>query len=136
VVNNRATVTDRLAFDEPTDLWWFAHTGAQVTVSDDGRSALLELDGKTMRATVRSSKAARLVLMEARPLPGSPDPEGQNPNNGAELVNTAPGSRHTRRGDAPKFGEPDPERAIRKLAIRLEGITRTRIEVRFEPVPR
>lgn len=128
------TITDTLAFDKPSSVWWFAHTTARIDVSDAGRSALLTREGKAMRARIVSPTDARFDVMAARPLPTSPDPAGQNPNNGAELLNTPPGSHFTRRGEAPQFGEPDPDNTVRKLAIKIDDATQLKIEVVFEPV--
>ena len=134
VDNSRTTVVDALSLDEPGEVWWFAHTKAMIEVAEDGRSAVLRQDGNAMCVSIHSPITAKFSVMAARPMPGSPDPAGQNPNNGAELVNTAPGSRHTKRGEVPRFGKPDPANTVKKLAIRLEGVTQTRLEVRFEPV--
>jgi len=131
---DRVTVTDAFAFDKPSELWWFAHTRARVTLENNGRIARMQQDGKTMRVTIVSPKDARFKVMPAKPLESSPDPAGQNPNDGSELINTARGSSHTRRGDTPRFGEPDPDEAVRKLAIHLSAASEGRIEVRFEPV--
>lgn len=127
-------VVDRLTFDAPAEVWWFAHTRAVIDVADDGRSATLSQDGKRLRARIVSPEDARFEVMAATPLPGSPDPRGQNPNNGAQVINTAPGSNFVMRGEERRFGEPDPSRAIRKLAIQLEGVTETTIDVVFENV--
>jgi len=128
-------VVDRLALEQASELWWFAHTRAQVEVAADGRSALLSQDGKKLRARVVSPDAARFTVMDARPLPTSPDPKGQNPNNGAGKTNVAKGTKYVMRGETPIYGDPDAGSAIRKLAIHLEGVTRQVIEVVFEEEP-
>jgi hypothetical protein len=69
--------------------------------------------------------------MAARPLPGSPDPEGQNPNNGAALLNASSHFHIVRVGDTPRWGEPDPEKAIGKLAIHLASVTTATVRVVF-----
>jgi len=134
--NDRVRVVDRLAFDAPAEVWWFAHTRAKVAIADDGRSATLTQDGKQMRVRLVAPADARFTLMDAKPLPTSPDPEGQNPNDGSEKVNSVKGAKHVKRGELPMFGEPDPDRAIRKLAIRLTDVKDTEIQVVFEPAGR
>jgi hypothetical protein len=60
------------------DLWWFAHTPAEVVVGPDGRTARLSLNGKTVQVAVELPQDAVWSVMPARPLPTSPDPEKQN----------------------------------------------------------
>jgi hypothetical protein len=127
-------VVDRLAFDAPAEVWWFAHTKATIELADDRRSAILKQDGKRLRATIVSPAKATFAVMDAAPLPSSPKPEGQNPNNGAVIQNSSRGAHFVLRGELPVYGKPDPSDAIRKLAIHLQGVTETAIEVRFENV--
>jgi len=132
---DQVRLVDRYAMDAPASAAWFAHTRAQVQLADDGRSAVLSQDGHRLRATIVAPNDARFVVMDARPLPGSPDPAGQNPNNGATIANAAGGSgRIVMRGQIPEFGPPNPAAAYRKLAIHLEAITRGQVEVVFEPI--
>ena len=132
VARDQVRVTDRLAFESPAEVWWFAHTMAKVTLSEDGRSAVLTQDGKALRARIVSPAEAKFVVMDARPLPTSPDPKGQNPNDGSEKTNTADGANFARRGELPQYGEPNRDLAIRKLAIHLVKVDEATIEVVFE----
>ena len=102
---SRVLVQDEVEADAPAELWWFMHTEADVQLDSSGQSALLTQDGKRLRATLLAPEAARFTVMDARPLPASPDPEGQSRNEG-----------------------------VRKLAVRLEGVTDERIAVLLEPV--
>lgn len=126
-------LTDTIALDEPGEVWWFAHTRAAVTLAKDGRSASLEQDGKTMHVRLRLPEGAKLTVMDASPMATSPNPEGQNPNNGAKKVNAAKGANFVQRGSLPTYGEADPDNSVRKLAIRLEGVEDTTIRVEFSP---
>ena len=101
----RVLVQDEVEAEEPADVWWFMHTQADVEVGEDGTSAVLTQGGKRLRATLLAPASARFTVMDARPLPGSPDPEAQSQNEG-----------------------------IRKLAVQLEGITDERIAVLLEPL--
>jgi hypothetical protein len=125
-------IVDRVRLDEPGDIWWFMHTPAQVTIGEDQRSARLSLDGKALRVSVAQPAAARWQLMDAAPLPTSPNPTGQNPNNGAELINAAMG-RITRVGQTPQWGPADPAKAVRKLAMHLGDVGEVTISVLLEP---
>ncbi|MFN3168287.1 MAG: heparinase II/III family protein [Phycisphaeraceae bacterium] len=134
--NDRVRVVDTLSFDAPAEVWWFAHTRARVALAEDGRSATLTRGGEALRVRLVAPADARFTLMDARPLPTSPDPEGQNPNDGSEKINPVTGAKHVKRGELPRFGDPDPEQAVRKLAIRLTDVKDTRVEVVFESAGR
>lgn len=127
-------ITDTLASEEPAEVWWFAHTRAQVEVADDGRSAVLTQDGKKLAVTLVSPAGARLEVMAAQPLPTSPDPQGQNPNDGSEKLNSSPGASFVVRGEIARYGDPDPANATRKLAIHLPGLTRATVTVSVRPL--
>jgi len=128
------TVSDTVELDGPGDAWWFFHTRATVAVAADGCSAVLTIGQKQLHVQLEAPDGARLVVMDARPLPGAPDPEGQNPNNGAQLLNASPEFHIVKVGDTPRWGEPDPEKSIRKLAIHLAGVTKTTVRVVFSPM--
>lgn len=100
----RLDVTDEIETVEPMPVWWFAHTMAEVELQDQGRKAVLRLNGKEIEVRLNVPENARFEVMDARPLGSSPDPEGQDPNEG-----------------------------IRKLAINLEGVRETTISVSFSP---
>lgn len=134
LVENSLTLTDVVELDGAGEAWWFFHTPADVTVADDGRCAVLAIGEKRLRVNLETSAGARLVVMAARPLPGSPDPEGQNPNNGAKLLNASREFHIVKVGDTPHWGESDPAKAIRKLAIHMTGVTNTTVRVVFSTV--
>lgn len=75
-------VSDAVRAEPAADLWWFAHTEAKVEVAGDGRSATLRHQGKALRVTVEAPADARLGVMDARPLPTSPNPPMQELNQG------------------------------------------------------
>jgi len=130
----RITLTDTLTSQSPAEVWWFAHTMAQIRVADDGRSAVLEQDGKQLRVTIHSPAEARFAVMPAQPLSTSPNPPGQNPNDGSDKLNTAPGSHFVLRGELPDFGPADPSQATRKLAIYLPQVTATTLRIQIDSV--
>ncbi len=106
LVENRtaAEITDVIETEEPSTIWWFAHTRAAVTIEDGGKKALLTLPNAALRAEIRSPADARFSVMNAAPLPSSPDPTGQNKNTG-----------------------------MRKLALALSNATAATVIVRFTP---
>lgn len=129
---NTIRVVDDIAGAEAAELYWFAHTQAQVTLDDDGRGATLEQHGKSLRVTIAEPADARFTVMDATPLPTSPTVEGQNPNHGGKTLNKVNGDI-VKLGDVPVYDKPDPEKGIRKLAIHLTGVDATRIAVTFAP---
>ena len=86
--NYRRTVTvqDEIVMKEPSELYWFAHTPAQIKISDDGKKAYLTIHGKTLLAEIAEGDGAVFTVMEAKPLPTSPNPAGQNPNKGYQKL--------------------------------------------------
>jgi len=99
-------VQDEIAADKPMEVWWFLHTPAEIQVAEDGRSAILMRDGRRLRAQLLSPDGARLTVMDARPLPTSPQPEQQARNEG-----------------------------IRKLAIHVTDAKDLRLAVLLVPLP-
>ena len=73
---------DKIILKKPAEMYWFAHTDAQITVSDDKKKAVLTKNGKKLLATIVSGDGAEFTVMDAKPLPASPVIEGQNPNDG------------------------------------------------------
>ena len=100
----RVTLTDDIALNEPGEIWWFVTTSAAIELADDARSAQLMLDGQMLRIALAGPGQARFQTMPARPLSTSPNPDGQNANEG-----------------------------YTKLAIHLVQVHETRIVVTFEP---
>ena len=99
-------VQDEIRTGKPSRVWWFMHTEADISVQPDGATALLTREGKKLWARVLSPAGASFTVMDARALPTSPNPPGQNANTG-----------------------------IRKLAISIEGVSDTRISVLLVPIP-
>jgi hypothetical protein len=103
---DKVLVQDEIQADKPVELWWFMHTPVSVRIEDDGRTASLQQFGKQLRAEILSPADAKFQIMDAQPLPASPQPERQAKN---EL--------------------------IKKLAIHLTGVSNTRLVVLLAPMP-
>lgn len=71
---------DEIRLKEESDVWWFAHTKANIEISADGKRAALNLEGKTLQCEIVSDIDAVFTVMDAVPLETSPQVEGQNPN--------------------------------------------------------
>ena len=100
------TVTDEIACTNGSEIWSFFHTRAEVELAPDRRTATLMQKGKSLRVRLVQPAGASFELMAAGPLPDSPDPAMQTPNQG-----------------------------LRKLAMHLTDAMDARITVRFERIP-
>ncbi len=96
-------VGDEVEADLPVEVWWFLHTEAEVILDGGRRTAVLRQNGKQATVQIETPLEARFQVMEAGPLPTSPDPE-QASNEGR-----------------------------RKLAIHLEGMAEIDLVVRIVP---
>ena len=85
------------------EVWWFAHTEADIKIGKNKREAKLKQDGRELSLSLLSPKNAQFISMKARPLPSSPNPDIQNPNRG-----------------------------INKLAIHGKGIDRIKVLIRSD----
>ena len=101
------TITDEVEAEAPiADLWWFMHTQADVALSEGGKAATLQQNGKQIVATIEAGPdGSAFEVMPAAPLPTSPNPDVQNKNEGR-----------------------------RKLAIHLTRVTDLKLTVKFMPV--
>lgn len=101
---SRALVQDEVS-GVTGDAWWFAHTRADIAIADDGRSAVLSLEGKQLLVRIVSPNSSTFSFRAAAPLPASPAPAGQAANLG-----------------------------VSKLAIQLSGATSYTLAVDFTPL--
>jgi hypothetical protein len=100
------TVRDELDLKQPEDVYWLMHTRAKIDTDEQGRRARLSLKGKTLHAHLLSPDNAAFSVLDAAPLPGTPDPEKQAENKG-----------------------------VRRLAVKLEQVSASRIEIVFSASP-
>lgn len=91
---NALLIQDEIRADKPADLWWFMHTGADIRVRPDAKSAILKKGNATLEVRILSPGDAGINMTEAKPLPAAPHPEKQAENKG-----------------------------VRKLAVHLEKVT-------------
>ncbi len=102
---SRVLLRDEITCESASEIYWFAHTKAQITLSADGRTAELSQNGKALLAQIVEPANGRFTTMAADPLPSSP-------------VITGEYSRQE----------------YRKLAIHLEDVITTALTVVFTPV--
>lgn len=60
--------------------------GNRATLSPDGKRATLKKEGKTLTAQLISPASARFQVMDAVPLPGTPNPAGNSNNAGIQKL--------------------------------------------------
>ena len=77
---NSVLVQDEIVANSKMDLYWFAHTKAKISLSADKKTANLEIEGKKLEAVLLSPKNAVFEIMEAKPLPTSPQPKENDIN--------------------------------------------------------
>jgi len=102
---SRVRLRDEITCTKASTIYWFAHTDANISISSDGKTATLTKNGKTLLAQIATPSEAIFTTMNAKPLSTSPNPSGQNANEG-----------------------------IRKLVIKLTKTTQTNITVFFTPL--
>lgn len=109
VDDNFSTVTVRDEIEltkNNSEVYWFMHTQANAEIIDE-HTAILSFNGKSLAVNFETSaKDYELEIMDAVPLPTSPEGKGQNPNSG-----------------------------IRKVAIRLVGSGKVDLTVRLSELP-
>jgi len=71
-------VQDEIQAKAPSEIYWFVNTDAEITIAEDGKSALWEMEGDRMLVRITSGPAdAKFGIMPTAPLPTSPDPDIQ-----------------------------------------------------------
>jgi len=75
-------IADHVEADAPAELWWFLHTEADVLLSQGDQVATLQQNGKQVTVTLAKPADAAFEVMDAQPLPSSPNPELQASNEG------------------------------------------------------
>ncbi len=78
----RVRLRDEINCSSASTIYWFAHTQADISISSDGKTATLTQNGKKLLAQIASPDNAKFTQMNASPLSSSPNPSGQNANEG------------------------------------------------------
>lgn len=81
-----AVIADEAAFEKAADAYWFAHTRAEIEISEDGRRAVLTQNGKRLFARIIRGDGLCFSVMDAVPLPHSPVINGQKANEGIKKL--------------------------------------------------
>ncbi len=78
-------VQDEITARSASELYWFMHTDSEIEVQSDGRTAILHKDGKRLWVQLLTPQG-EFSVMNAAPLPASPNPNGQNGNAGIKKL--------------------------------------------------
>jgi hypothetical protein len=78
----RLVVTDELEAVKSSELRWFLHTEAKVSLDDRKRTATLSRNGKICTVRLEEPAGATFEVMDCKPLPSSPNPSPQASNRG------------------------------------------------------
>ena len=88
--NNRRVLTVQDEFElieDSSEVMWFMHTRAQITVAPDGKSATLTQNGKSVKLEfVSSLDDWKVEAVAAEPLPTTPERSGQADNSGFSKI--------------------------------------------------
>ncbi|OAQ41997.1 hypothetical protein A5893_02430 [Pedobacter psychrophilus] len=79
---NHVVIQDEIRTEKPSELFWFAHTPAIISLSKNGKSATLKKDGKFLKVELISPANAKFEIMEPKLLPSSIQSEGNDKNAG------------------------------------------------------
>lgn len=104
LTNNRSLiiVQDEFTLNEPSDVCWFMHTGCDIKVAEDGKSARVKGVYRDMLVYLLEDVDGTFSVMDAAPLSTSPVNDEQNKNVG-----------------------------IRKLCFTMKNVTQGRIPIAF-----
>jgi hypothetical protein len=105
------TVKDKLKLKSASEVWWFAHTAAEVELGLDGKSAMLRSNGETVKVEVVVPNGALQPVFTV-------DPAGPLP------------SSRVVKGEYPDTGK------ITRLALRFDGVKDLEFSVVFIPAER
>lgn len=89
LIDNRTKflLQDEIKMKQPGVFYWFMHTRADVTIEDNGRSALLTMGDKRLWAHILTDQYdLKFSVRDPEPLPSSVNPGGQAANSGVKLT--------------------------------------------------
>lgn len=106
-------ITDSVSLKKAGEIWWFAHTDAQIEIIDGGKTAKLTKSADNGDGT----STVKCVLVKI----------GDDTNGVFTVMDTLPMS------DKKRFDGNERTEGVNKLAIHLTGVTDAKITVAFEP---
>jgi hypothetical protein len=79
-------VQDEIELKEKGEIWWFLHTDSDVEINENKKEVIFKKENKSLKIEIISPSEAQFILMDAKPLPSSPNPIGQNENKGIKKI--------------------------------------------------
>jgi hypothetical protein len=85
---NRSQVVlqDEITPNQPLNLWWFMHTYADIQLNASKTAAILQQAGMRLWCAILQPQHSNFSILNAKPLPTSPNPLGQDTNTGARKL--------------------------------------------------
>jgi len=83
---NEFRISDEIKCEEPSELYLFYHTDAEIALSSNGRQAVLKKEGKSMIVNLVKPLEAQFEVRAAKPLPESPVLPFQEKNPGVRKL--------------------------------------------------
>ncbi|MFD2117555.1 Ig-like domain-containing protein [Paenibacillus yanchengensis] len=82
LINERRefVVRDEVKLKKASELYWFMHTAAEIDIVNNGQTAILTDGDKRLVAKLVNSSAAQFTVMDAAPMTGTLNPNGQTAN--------------------------------------------------------
>lgn len=78
-------IQDEISLLKSGEVWWFMHTNASISISNNGKTAVLSKNGKKMKLVLLSDEGT-FEEMNASPLPTSPQNQYQQTNQGIKKL--------------------------------------------------
>ncbi len=79
-------VQDEIELKDKGEIWWFLHTPAEVEIINQGEEAILKQGQANLFLKIIEPKDLKILIFPAKPLLSSPNPKGQNPNEGIKKI--------------------------------------------------
>ena len=83
---SRVMLQDEIRTSKESDIYWFLHTDAEISITGSGKTAVLRKGGKAMYLNLVCNEDVRFEIMDASPLPTSPNPDDQRDSYGHKLA--------------------------------------------------
>ncbi len=79
-------IRDEISLKKLSDVYWFSHTKADIEIIDNNTAILTQGGEKVKLSFVTNAEDFELSIMDAVPLPTSPNPSGQAQNSGIKKI--------------------------------------------------
>lgn len=101
-VHRSVLIQDEIEMIYPSEMYWFMHTPGKISVSEDGRGAVITYGKNKLKAELIGGDNLRLSVMAAAPLPTSPKGEDMADDSNMQKL-TIHGTDITKTSFAVKF---------------------------------